>query len=198
MRTLPDTMTSPAVPSREALAAALLADLSSHTKERFGSMVATGGLYGLALDMAFDPDPRIAFRISWALEWAYFYDPVAFLPHVPAFLRNFGAVTNASVRRHYAKILSHLIRSGLYVPTTGEGEAIAAVCFDLLIAPAVRPAVQVWCMEILADLADSLPWVREELPATLRHRFGASPGFDVRALRILRRLDRWGVRFFLP
>ena len=181
-------MSSPLDSSRETLAAALLADLSSHTKERFGRMIATGDLYALALDMAFDPDPRIVFRISWALEWAYFYEPAAFLPHVPAFLRNFGAVTNASAHRHYAKILSHLIRSGLYVPTAGEGEAIAATCFDLLIAPAARPAVQVWCMEILADLAAGLPWVREELPATLRHRLGTSPGFDVRASRILRRL----------
>ena len=53
-----------------------------------------------ALQLAHDPDPRVAFRASAALEYAYFANPDGLRPYQEQFLANFLTAASTSAQRH--------------------------------------------------------------------------------------------------
>lgn len=156
----------------------------------YGEVIARDDLWEFALGLAFDEKPQVAFRSSWALEWAYFNDREAFRPHIPHFIDNFVRAQNSSVHRHYTKMLHDMLTRGLVVPDGATADALAEKAFDLLIAPETRTAVTVWAMEILYELAPRIGWVAEELPLTIRRILESdpSPGTANRARKVLKRM----------
>lgn len=158
-------------------------------EKRGSEMIVGRGLHTTAMEMASDPDPRVAFRASWALEKAYFADPGAFTGFTGEVVGVFLRSGNASVHRHYAKMICHLMRSGRLNPTAEQAEALAEKCFDLLISPRVKVAVKVWVMEVLLDLGRDTEWIASELRDTVINQMGRSgPAFDNHSRKLLRRL----------
>ena len=97
-----------------------------------------------ALQLAHDPDPRVAFRASAALEYAYFANPDGLRPYQEQFLANFLTAASTSAQRHYAKVLENLIRSGRITLSSAQMQQVAEAAFDRMIDPRARPAVKVW------------------------------------------------------
>ena len=129
-----------------------------------------------ALQLAHDPDPRVAFRASAALEYAYFANPDGLRPYQEQFLANFLTAASTSAQRHYAKVLENLIRSGRITLSSAQMQQVAEAAFDRMIDPRARPAVKVWSMEILFLLAPALPWVDEQAPRPSTHTVPAFAG----------------------
>ncbi len=166
-------------------------ELEGGMRTTAGAFIHSGRYYREALALGADPDPRIAFRASWGLECAYFLEPEAFLPHAGELVRRFAATANPSARRHYAKMLSDLLRRRGYRLAAADTEAVVEVCFSLLIDERTLVAVKVWVMEILVDLAPAHDWIADELRHTLLAQIpAASPGLANHARKVLRRLDR--------
>lgn len=157
------------------LAKALGGEFGPAMDERFGSQVIRKGLWAEALALAFHPDPHVAFRASWALEWAYFHDRELFVPHIPDFIENYLRVRNPSAHRHYTKMLCDMMRRGVFDPDTSQAEQVAEKTFDLLISPGTKSAVRVWSAEILYELSSRLEWVGEHLEGILRHQMATMP-----------------------
>lgn len=84
-----------------------------------------------------------------------------------------------------------MLHRGMLHPDMTQAEQIAEKTFDLLIAPATKTAVKVWCMEILFCLAPRLDWVAEQLRDTVQQilESTSSRGLANRAGKILKRID---------
>lgn len=147
-----------------------------------------------AMNLGLDGEPRIAFRATWALEWAYeqsepeerpewFFDRMA---------DDFVSSSNGSLHRVYAKMLLDQMRFGGICPTPGQAERLADRCLDLVSAPATKTAVRFWCLEILCELSPCVEWVGGELAALLRRLGEASEcpaGMRVALREIGKRID---------
>ena len=148
-------------------------------------------LLAAPLQLAHDPDPRVAFRASAALEYAYFANPDGLRPYQEQFLANFLTAASTSAQRHYAKVLENLIRSGRITLSSAQMQQVAEAAFDRMIDPRARPAVKVWSMEILFLLAPALPWVDEQLEESVRMLMDAgSPALDAHGARLCRKIGK--------
>ncbi len=161
--------------SYDDLAAGLQGEFGPGMDERFGSRISEEGLWPEALTLAFHKDGRVAFRASWALEWAYFNHKEAFVPYIPAFYENYLKIDNPSAHRHYTKMLCDMLRRGLFVPDAAQAGRIAEKTFDLLIGAETKSAVRVWAAEILYELSPRLDWVGEHLGEVLRQQMETIP-----------------------
>lgn len=157
------------------LAAALAGEFGPGMDERFGRQIVEKGLWKEALSLAFHEDGRVAFRASWALEWAYFHDRRLFEPFVGLFLENYQSAENPSVHRHYTKMLCDMIRRKMFEPDMSQAGIIAEKTFDLLIGATTKSAVRVWAAEILYELLPRLEWVGENLSEVLRMQMETMP-----------------------
>lgn len=170
----------------------LSAGIDSKINKKFGQLIVSDNMWAFALDLGLHEDPRVAFRGSWALEWAFFNDRGAFGPHIAHFADNFLKATNASVHRHYTKMMRDMLHRGMLVPDTAQAEQIAEKTFDLLISPATKTSVKVWCMEILFELAPHLDWIGEQLRETVRQIIENEPsrGLANHSCKMLKRIDK--------
>lgn len=155
--------------------AALAGEFGRGMAERFGRLIAPHGLWSEVIDMALSEDDRVAFRASWALEWAYFDDRQAFAPHVSHFFDVYLKSWNGSVHRMYTKMLCDMMRCGILMPDDVQAEQVVEKCFDLLISDDVKTAVKVWCVEVLYDMCPRFDWISEHLAATLNHQIETNP-----------------------
>lgn len=159
----------------EMLVIGLSGELGPGMAGRFGSLIQRHGLYGEAIALAGHPDDRVAFRASWALEWAYEADRERFRPLSGDILATFLSSRNGSVHRIYTKMICDMSRRGIIVFDDREAEKVAEKAFDLLIDPDTKVAVKVWAAEVLFDLSAWLGWVRDHLPDVVRHQMELSP-----------------------
>lgn len=151
---------------------------TSRFGERIGRLIAREGLLAETIDLGTDPDPRIAFRASYALEYAFAADPKRMEPHLSAFVDRYAEVSCHGAQRHFSKILALLLRQKSRRLDDRRLDRTIEVTFDRMIDRSVPVAVKVWAMEILARLADERPWIGEQLGDTIRHLmdYGGSPG----------------------
>lgn len=159
----------------DGLIAGLQGEFGPGMDERYGRLIVEKNLWPDALGLAFHDDSRVAFRASWALEWAYFNHKEMFVPYILRFFENYIVASNPSVHRHYTKMLCDMMRCGLFVPETSQMEQIAEKTFDLLIGAQTKSAVRVWAAEILFELSPALDWVEEYLSDVLRRQMEAIP-----------------------
>lgn len=158
-----------------------------------GYVILRHGAWKEAMDAARNGDIRSAFRVAWALEWAYEQTGEEDIPEwfFERVVNDFCTSSNGSLHRIYAKIAYDRMRFGGVRPTEAQAERLAEKCFDLVIDPRARTAVRFWCLEILSELAPRLDWVARELPETVRHiseALDCSPGMRVATREILRLL----------
>ena len=140
---------------------------TSRFGERVGRLIAREGLLAETIDLGTDPDPRIAFRASYALEHAFAADPKRMEPHLNALVDRYAEMSCHGAQRHFSKILALLLRRKSLRLDDRRLDRTIEVTFDRLIDPSVRPAVKVWAMEILDSLSAELPWVEEQLYDTI-------------------------------
>jgi hypothetical protein len=145
------------------------------------------------IDLCLDKNTQVAFHAAWILEQYCFTDFEYFYPHFRYFADKFPAVTNASVKRHFAKILAHVFQQPKHplqmaVWKIAGSEAVAQALFEWLVDPAVRPGVKIWCIDNLAVLSEHHPWIREELLPTIEAQLpDAGAALLVRVRKFLRR-----------
>ena len=154
----------------EEFAMALRGEFGPNMGEWLGKQLVEKELWNEALSLAFHKDPCIAFRASWALEWAYFHSRESFRPYVSAFVGNYLRADNPSVHRHYNKIMCDMIRHGLVTLDDSMLESVVEKAFDLLIDENTKSAVRVWSAEILFDLALRCEWVDNSLEDVLKQQ----------------------------
>jgi hypothetical protein len=189
--------------------------LDGGMKAIVGYIILRYGAWEAAMNVGRDNRFRSSFRAVWALEWAYEQaadirvgrggrgareaheqagaERAENLPEwfFDRMVDDFTASSNDSLHRIYGKMICDRMRFGGIRPSDRQAERLAECCFDLVILPGSGVAVQIWALEILAELAPRLDWVARELPDTLRHISVAgdcSPGMRVATREILRRL----------
>ena len=135
---------------------------------------------------------RIAFRASWALEWAYTLDPRPVEERFPGFLEDLLRSDHASVQRIYSKMLCDMMRRGAVAPDDAQAAALAGKCGELLLSQTAPVAVRVWQIELLDDLRGRIGWVEENLTDIVREvseRPDCPPAMATCARRYLQRAN---------
>jgi len=123
---------------------------------------------------------RLRFRAAYVLEKIFFAVPERFAPHLEDFCRRaFPRCSDASARRHFGKIMAHLLRA--YTPEDAVLSRIAECAASWAVEPKTKSAVRIWCVEVLRLCREKCAWVDElwdDLLATLAH--DASPAIAAR------------------
>jgi len=144
------------------------------------------------IDLCLARKTQVAFRAAWVLEQICIEEFETFFPHFFYFAEKFVLVKNPSVKRHFGKILFYTLqqrteKKQLEKWITTDSEAVAQTLFEWLIDHKTRPAVKVWCMDILVILSKQYAWISEELTPTIESQMTeASAGFRVRGKKILK------------
>ena len=142
-----------------------------------GRRVLAEDAVALLYEMATDPPaslPRVlreraAFRAAYILEWIFFSNPKTFAPYRERFCcEDFPRCASAGARRHFAKMMAHLLPELPLDAATLDriADAVARWAID----PATKVAVRIWCVEILKQCRTRCGWVNEmweDLIATL-------------------------------
>ena len=172
--------------------AALVKLLSERFYENFADEAARAVLGADAVDRLYavtvDPHPKlpksvrhkVLFRGAYVLERIYFTVPERFMPHAGEFCRrDFPACADASVRRHFGKIMADLL--GRYAPEPGDLERIAETAAGWVVSPEAKVAVKVWAVEVLKRCRERVGWVAElwdDIVETVA--LDATPGIESR------------------
>ena len=143
------------------------------------------------VDLTFHPDKDIAFRAAWILENLFLQKPESYGQDLAYLISRVSEVKHASCQRHYAKILMHITNKK--APKTISNqlseidlEPVVEKCFDWMIDPKVKIAVKVFSSEVLFNLKDRYPWVKEELINLLQFLMrNGSPGMQSRGGKLL-------------
>lgn len=126
----------------------------------------------------------VAWRAAYVLERIFFCDREAFDPVAADFCRaGFPSCTDPSVRRHFGKIMAHLLVG--YDPGAEVLDAVAERAAEWTVDPKTRPAVRVWTLEVLRLCRGRVEWVDDvwdDLVATLAE--SPSPAVAVRLRRL--------------
>lgn len=135
----------------------------------YGPLVHGNSLHGCCMEFVFDTDHNVAFHAAYALEATYEMDRESFArAYGRRFVADFPRVTDPSVQRHYAKIMSDLLQRRLVAPAGREVDDIIEKSFDMLISETAKPAVKVWAMEVLYLMSDRRDWVAGALYETIQ------------------------------
>ncbi|MDD3033849.1 MAG: hypothetical protein PHT25_04555 [Bacteroidales bacterium] len=130
---------------------------------------------------------KTEFRAAYVMEYIYFSDIRQFEPYYGRFFRIFPLITNESVKRHFTKIMAHILSGDKYHATDVDCDAVATACVDWIINKKVKVAVQIWAIECLFILQHRVVWVKEILDDILQNlSVNPSPAMIVR-------LRRWRV-----
>lgn len=125
---------------------------------------------------------KLLFRAAYTLEIIYFEHHELFEKFTEHFCDDFANCTNSSAKRHFGKMMAHLLLS--YTPQQSQSYAIAEAAAGWILEPKVRVAVQIHAMEILFLLRGQVDWIPElleEIIETLSR--DTSPAITVRLRR---------------
>jgi len=146
------------------------------------------------LRVSFHKRKEVAFRAAWMLEHVMTNSPAVFSPHLTKFLELLPMLTNASVMRHYCKIIA-LLTAGNADPVYKklakdlEFDAIIEVLFIWLVETNIPVAVKVHCMQALANLAPRYDWIKDDLMETIDYLTDVeSIAFFARAKQVRKQL----------
>ena len=174
--------------TREELTNRMIRPFRSDFAATEGQRVVAEDAVALLYELATDPPAslpramrdRAAFRAAYVLEWIFFAHPEQFAPFRLRFCcDDFPRCTAAGARRHFAKMMAHLLPD-----VTLEAAAldrIAETAAQWAIDPKTKVAVRIWCVEILKQCRTRCGWVGElweDLIAALAN--DASPAIAAR------------------
>lgn len=125
---------------------------------------------------------KAVFRAAYVLEYIYFTERDLFAPYKERFFTDFPKTTNSSAKRHFTKMMRHLLEQEK--PDKEHCHKIAEAAATWIIEPKTRVAVKIGAVEVLRVLRDEVEWVDELLPQILEQiSQEASPGIIVRLKR---------------
>lgn len=125
---------------------------------------------------------KLMFRAAYCLETIYFSSPQNFYHYNEKFCRDFSLCANESAKRHFTKIMSHLLIS--YQPLPDVCSAIAEACAQWAIQPKTRVAVVIGAIEVMLRLRGRVEWLDETLDEILEMvERNPSRGMEVRLKR---------------
>lgn len=146
----------------------LVGGLTKGMNSTLGALIVEEGLWNAGLELARSDEKSVAFRASWALEWAYTVEPLQIERRFETFFRDFLHADSESVQRVYSKMLCDMLRRGAVVLKDDDAEAVAERCFELLTADTTPVSVKVWQIELLYDLIPRFDWIGDNLTAVVR------------------------------
>lgn len=181
--------------TEEELTALLLGSFSRDFASRVAGLVRREGafetLYAVATgahgQLRTDERHKLLFRSAWVVDTLYFETPELLRPFAERFgATDFPACADASARRHFTKIMAHLL--GSYAPPVDALNRIAESAAAWALEPGAKVAVRCGAVEVLRRCRDRVGWVRDcwdDLLAALEH--DATPGIDCRLRKSWRR-----------
>jgi hypothetical protein len=134
---------------------------------------------------------QIAFRCAYLFETLYFKDKNILFLLKDDFAKLFSTISNESMKRHFGKILTDLLKNSVMVFSEDEYELLAQTVASWAVAPRTRVAVQIWAFEILVLLREKAK-IDEETIGYLLEIFSQdnSPAMKCR-------LRRWKKRLYI-
>lgn len=122
---------------------------------------------------------KVQFRGAYVLEKIYFGYPDAFGPYTELFYEDFPNCADPSARRHFTKMMAHLLHSNL--PSQEVLERIADAAAQWAIDPEAKVAVRIGAVEVLKCCRERIGWVAQTWPDLLAAmQQGATPGINSR------------------
>ena len=147
------------------------------------------------IDLTFYQDLHVAFRAAWILENLFLKEPKMYEQHIPYLISRVPEVKYASCQRHYAKILMHITSKKALVNVAKileemDLEPVVEKCFDWMIDPKIKVAVKVFSAEVLFNLSERYPWVKEELANQIMFSMKTgSAGIQSKGKKLLKALN---------
>lgn len=105
---------------------------------------------------------KLIFRAAYTLEAIFFHHREKFNPYIDRFFQDFTLCTNSSAKRHFTKIMAHLLTE--QTPTATQCESIAERCAEWAVDDKLRVAPKIWAVEVLFLLRSEVTWIDETLP----------------------------------
>lgn len=158
-----------------------------------GQLILEENLWDDALQLSRSGEPQVAFRASWALEWAYIADNSQIEARADTFIEDLLDSSNQSVQRVYSKMVCDMLRRGSVVLTDNKATDIVDKCFSLLTDDNTPVAVKVWQIELLCDFTTRFDWIEENLTAIVRNLSehpDCSPAMAAHSRRYLQKIAR--------
>lgn len=142
--------------------------------------------FGKLVDAAVKGSPMIQVRAAWPLSYCVEEHPSLVKPYLKALVKGLPDKTrHGSYRRSVARLMQYVD-----IPKSLQGE-VATHCFGYIANPQEEPAIRVFAMTVLENLAKVNPDLQGELRLTLEDQLPyAGPAFTSRARKILKRLPR--------
>lgn len=143
------------------------------------------------IDITFHPDKDIAFRAAWILENVFLQNPARYEPDLEYLLSRMREIKHPSCQRHYVKILMHITSSKTFPAIknkleTIDLEPVVEQCFDWMINPKIKVAVKVFAADVLFNLSNRYPWIKEELANQITFLMkNGSPAIQSRGRKLL-------------
>ena len=151
---------------------------------------------GKIIDLTFHPDAQVGFRAARLLDTTMLANPQLYTEHLPYFVQRMTEVTNASCKRHYARIMMHLTNPGSSAAIRDklketDLEGVVEQCFDWLIDPKVKVAVKVCAANTLFYLCGRYGWIKEELTTQVQFMLrDGSPAIQLRGRKLLALIEK--------
>ena len=149
------------------------------------------------LELTFGDNKKLAIRASWILELVCVYDVKLLVPFFNYYVENLQKPKDESIIRPLAKICLLYVHefSSILSPSNNlfiseiHKNKIIEVCFDWLINEH-NVANHIYAMDTLYLLGNQNKWVHTELKLVLERKISTgSPGYQVRAKRLLKKLN---------
>jgi hypothetical protein len=127
---------------------------------------------------------QIAFRSAYLFETLYFKDKNIIHLIRDDFVTLLAAVNNESMKRHFGKIVTDILKHNILTFTEEEYELMSQTVTSWAVAPKTRVAVQIWAFEILVLLQKKIQ-IEEETIGYLLEIFtrDSSPAMKCRVKR---------------
>jgi hypothetical protein len=122
----------------------------------------------MLINLTFHNDRSVAIKAAWLLDTTIRAAPELYINNIEYLVLRMRVVHNESCKRHYTRIIMHLTAADApeEIQTklkTIELENVVEQCFDWMIDPQIKVAVQVFAAEILFNLSKRYHWIADEL-----------------------------------
>jgi len=140
-------------------------------------------LFNQLFQLIFSDDKRLAWRACWIIDTASEEFPELLADKIPEIIAGFVSTKNSSLKRHFTRILCRY-----KIPNEYLGEVVNR-SFELLL-PSEPPAVRVFAMQLLFNIAQELTDLKGELICVIESLMeeGGSAGFLNRSGKLIRKL----------
>lgn len=147
------------------------------------------------INLSMSADNGTSFHSAWVLENMLTLNLEALDYYLPNLIETLPRAKNASVKRHLTKLIAIGIRRVVFKKVSKlferefwatNLEPLEELCFKWFVDEKSKPAVKVYCMEILFLLSSREKWIAEELPHLIENQMTyGSPAFKARGKSLL-------------